>query len=121
MAFPPPQSQKDKYWDEDKPSTGSIVWNLVKQTEDVTDYRNGKDEVNPAKSRRLVASFMINLCSIYRRHRVIYPGLALDCAGRFQFIRAKTCSRAAKSLTLGSAAYSIAADAVTMAAAMASL
>jgi hypothetical protein len=51
MAFPPPQSQKDKYWDEDKPSTGSIVWNLVKQTEDVTDYRNGKDEVNPAKSR----------------------------------------------------------------------
>src|SRR5713101_7431446 len=38
---------------------------------------------------RLVASFMINLSSIYRRHRVIYSGLALNCAGRFQSIRAE--------------------------------
>ena len=40
---------------------------------------------------RLVASFMINLCSIYRQYRVIYSGL-----GRLQSIRAKSCSRAAK-------------------------
>ena len=45
---------------------------------------------------RLVASFMINLSSLYRRYRVIYSGLALNCAGRFQSIRAKTCSKAAK-------------------------
>jgi hypothetical protein len=39
---------------------------------------------------------MINLSSIYRRYRVIYSGLALNCASSSQAIRAKTCSRAAK-------------------------
>jgi hypothetical protein len=45
---------------------------------------------------RLVASFMISLSSIYRRYHVIYSGLALNCTGRFQSIRAKTCFQGRK-------------------------
>ena len=51
MAFPHPQSGKDKYRNEDKPGGRSIVWNLVKRTINITDYRNGQDEVNPANNR----------------------------------------------------------------------
>jgi hypothetical protein len=121
MAFPHPQSRKDHYRNEDKPSSGSIVWNLVKWTIDITEYRNGKDDVNPAKNRTFGGLFHISLSSIYRRHRVIYSGLTSNCAGRFQCIRAKTCYSAAKSLAPGCAPYFTAAVAVTMAAAIASL
>jgi hypothetical protein len=71
-----------------------LLWNFFKRTINITEYRNAKDDVNPAKIERLATSFMINLSSIYWRCRVIYSRLA--CAGRFQSIRAKTCSRAAK-------------------------
>src|SRR5713226_5746793 len=50
MAFPHPQSRKDHYRNEDKPSRSGVVWNLVKRTINITDYRNGKDDVNPAKN-----------------------------------------------------------------------
>ena len=51
MAFPHPQSRKDHYWKEDKPSWERIVWKFFKRTINITDYRNGKDNVNPAKNR----------------------------------------------------------------------
>src|SRR5438876_4896538 len=53
MAFPHPQSRKDHYRKEDKPSCGGIVWKSFKRTIDITEYRNGKDDVNPAKNRTL--------------------------------------------------------------------
>lgn len=39
---------------------------------------------------------MINLFLHLPAHRVIYYGLVLNCVGRFQSVRANTCSRAAK-------------------------
>src|ERR1700734_1793557 len=51
MAFPHPQSRKNKNRNEDKASGGGVVWNLVKRAVNVTEYRNAKDEVNPAKNR----------------------------------------------------------------------
>jgi hypothetical protein len=50
MAFPHPKSREDKYRDEDKPSNGGIVWNLVKRTINITEYWNAKNDVNPAKN-----------------------------------------------------------------------
>jgi len=51
MAFPHPQSRKNKCRNEDKPSGRGVIWNLVKRAINVTEYRNAKDEVNPAKNR----------------------------------------------------------------------
>ena len=51
MAFPHPQSREDHYWKEDKPSCGGVAWKFFKRTIDITEYRNGKDDVNPAKNR----------------------------------------------------------------------
>jgi len=56
MAFPHPQSRKDHYRKEEIPSWGSIVWKFFKRTINVTEYRNGKDDVNPAKNRTLGGS-----------------------------------------------------------------
>src|SRR2546422_9212832 len=53
MAFPHPQSRKDHYRKEDKPSCGGIVWKFFKRTINITEYRNGKDDVNPARNRGL--------------------------------------------------------------------
>ena len=55
MAFPHPQSRKDHYRKEDKPSCGGVAWKFFKRTIDVTEYRNTKDDVNPAKNRTLRA------------------------------------------------------------------
>jgi hypothetical protein len=96
MPFPHPKSRKEHYRNDDKPNTDGVLWNFFKRTINITEYRNAKGDVNRAKNRTLVASFMINLSSIYRRYRIIHPALALNCAGKFQSIRAKTCSRAAK-------------------------
>ena len=51
MALPHPKSRKNKPRNEDKPRGGCVVWNLVKRAINVTEYRNAKDEVNPAKNR----------------------------------------------------------------------
>ncbi len=64
VAFPHPQSREDHYWKEEKPSCGGVVWEFFKRTIEVTEYRNGKDEVNPAKIVRLVASFIMTLRSM---------------------------------------------------------
>src|SRR5216684_4091122 len=57
MAFPHPKSRKDHYRYEDKPSSGGVVWDLFKRTINITDYRNGKDDVNPAKNRTFSGIF----------------------------------------------------------------
>src|SRR6267154_5715551 len=51
MAFPHPQSRKDNYRHEDKPSSGGVVSDLFKRTINISDYRNAKDNVNPSKNR----------------------------------------------------------------------
>jgi hypothetical protein len=53
MAFPHPQSRKDHYRNEDIPSWGGIVRKFFKRTINIAEYRNAKDEVNPAKNRAL--------------------------------------------------------------------
>ena len=53
MAFPHPQSRKDHSRKEDKPSCRGIVRKFFKRTIDIAEYRNGKDDVNPAKNRGL--------------------------------------------------------------------
>jgi len=55
MAFPHPQSGKDEYRNEDKPSSGGILWNVFKGTINIAEDRNGKDDVNPAKNRTFYA------------------------------------------------------------------
>src|SRR5262245_2814484 len=51
MAFPHPKPRKDHYWQEHIPGCGGIVRKAFKRTIDITDNRNGKDDVNPAKNR----------------------------------------------------------------------
>jgi hypothetical protein len=55
MAFPHPKSRQDHYRNKHIPCSRRVVWNLVKRTIDVTNDRNGKDDVNPAKNRTLNA------------------------------------------------------------------
>src|SRR5271169_1268221 len=57
MAFPHPKSREGKYRNEDKSSSGGVVWNLIKRTINITEYRNGKDDVNPAKNRTFSGLF----------------------------------------------------------------
>ena len=64
MAFPHPKSRKDKYRNEDKPNSGGVVWNFFKRTINITEYRNAKDDVNPANYRTfgaLVHDCFVNL------------------------------------------------------------
>src|SRR2546430_2168321 len=49
MAFRHPQSRKDHYRNDHKPSRAGVVWDWVKRTINIAVYRNAKDNVNPAK------------------------------------------------------------------------
>ena len=51
MAFPHPESGKNKYRNGDKPNHRGVVWKFFKRTINITDYRNAKDKVNTAKNR----------------------------------------------------------------------
>jgi hypothetical protein len=51
MAFPHPKSRKDKCRKEDKPDGGGVVWDFFKRTINIAEYRNGKDDVDPANDR----------------------------------------------------------------------
>jgi hypothetical protein len=53
VAFPHPKPRKDKYRNKDKPNSRGIVWNFFKRTINITEYRNGKDNVYPANNRSL--------------------------------------------------------------------
>src|SRR5882757_4594307 len=51
MAFPHPQSRKHNYRKSYITNNGGIVRKLFKGTINVTDYRNGEDDVNRAENR----------------------------------------------------------------------
>jgi hypothetical protein len=51
MAVPHPKSRKEESRKEDKPNSGGVLRDFFKRTINITDYRNAKDEVNPAKNR----------------------------------------------------------------------
>lgn len=51
MAFPHPKSGKDNYRNGDKPNNGRVIWKFFERTINVTDDRDAKDNVNPAKYR----------------------------------------------------------------------
>src|SRR5579872_856900 len=65
VAFPHPKARKDKYRNEDKPGSGRVVWNLVKRTVNITSYRDGKNNVNPAKNRPFGCFLHDQLSSFY--------------------------------------------------------
>ena len=50
VAFPHPQSRKDHCRNEDKPSSRGVARKFVKRTINITEYRDAKDDVNPAKN-----------------------------------------------------------------------
>jgi hypothetical protein len=62
MAFPHPQSRKDHYRKEDIPSWRGIARKFFKRTINITEYRNAKDDVNPAKNRALGGIIHGRLC-----------------------------------------------------------
>jgi len=51
VAFPHPKSRKEHDRNDDKPNTGGVFWKFFKRTINITEYRNAKDDVNPAKNR----------------------------------------------------------------------
>src|SRR3979411_217304 len=57
MALPHPKSRKEHYRNDDKPNTGGVLWNFFKRTINITEYRNAKDDVNPAKNRTFCGFF----------------------------------------------------------------
>src|SRR5215510_1309730 len=50
MAFPHPESRNDKRRNGDVPHNRSVVGKFLKRAVNITDYRNGKDDVNPARN-----------------------------------------------------------------------
>ena len=55
MTFPHPQPRQDEYGQEDIPSRGSVIGDFFKWTINITDDRNAKDNMNPAKNRTFSA------------------------------------------------------------------
>ncbi|MES2787997.1 MAG: hypothetical protein V4719_00140 [Planctomycetota bacterium] len=55
MTFPHPQSRQDEYGQEDIPSRASVIGDFFKWTINITDDRNTKDNMNPAKNRTFSA------------------------------------------------------------------
>jgi|SRR6201987_457453 hypothetical protein len=51
MAFPHPKSGEDHSRNDDEPNPGGVVWKSFERTIDIAEYRNGKDDVNPANNR----------------------------------------------------------------------
>jgi hypothetical protein len=51
MGFPHPKPRKEKYRKEDIPNSGGVVGNFLKRTVNITNDRDAKDDVNPAKNR----------------------------------------------------------------------
>src|SRR5258708_10684336 len=51
VTFPHPQSRKKQYRKKDIPNSGGVVWSVRRRIINVTEYRNAKDNVNPAIDR----------------------------------------------------------------------
>src|SRR4030095_8991153 len=67
IAFPHPESRKEHYRNDDKPNLIGVLWNFFKRTINVAQYRNAKDDVNPAKNRTFGGIFHDYSSSIYFR------------------------------------------------------
>jgi hypothetical protein len=57
MAFPHPQSSNYYHRDGDESNNGGVVRDFFERTINITDDRNGKDDMNPAKDRALGGFF----------------------------------------------------------------
>ena len=66
MTFSHPKSRKEKYRNGDKPNNGGVAWKFFKRTTNIIDYRNAKDDVNPAKNRTFDGIIHDGCKSIYR-------------------------------------------------------
>ena len=51
MAFPHPESGKGNNRKGDIPNNGGVIWKFLERAINIPDYRNGKDDVNPAENR----------------------------------------------------------------------
>ncbi len=73
MAFPHPESRNDNYRNRAKPNDESVVWQFCKRTINLTDYRDGKDDMNPAMNRAFggfLHGWFVNLfCLFYALRR----------------------------------------------------
>jgi hypothetical protein len=78
MALPHPKSRKEHYGNHDKANAVGVLWNLFKRTINITEYRNAKDDVNPAKNRALGGIFHneFGLHSAIPRH-FLWPNFIL--------------------------------------------
>jgi hypothetical protein len=51
MAFPHPDSREEEDGKEDKPNGGGVLRDFFVRTVNITEYRDAKDDVDPAKDR----------------------------------------------------------------------
>ena len=75
MTFSHPKSRKEKYRNGDKPNNGGVAWKFFKRTINIIDYRNAKDDVNPAKNRTfdgIIHDWFVNL--FIDPARLVWPG-----------------------------------------------
>ena len=57
MAFPHPKSRQHDCWNGEIPNHWSVVRQFFEWAIDIAGYRNGEDNVNPAKDRTLGGFF----------------------------------------------------------------
>jgi hypothetical protein len=81
MAFPHPKSRKEHYRNDDKPNTGGVLWNVFKRTINIPEYRNAKDDVNPAKNRAFRGLFHDLVCPPFIGDTASGPFLCAFCKG----------------------------------------
>ena len=60
MAFPHPKARKDHCWHEDKPGRAGVLWNSVKRTVNVTEYRNAKDDAESSEESYVVGDLCLH-------------------------------------------------------------
>jgi hypothetical protein len=51
MAFPHPKSRKENDRKGNISNHGSVIWEFLERTINISDYRDAKDDMNPAKNR----------------------------------------------------------------------
>src|SRR5258707_8512045 len=57
VTFPHPQSRKKQYRKKDIPNRGGVIWSVRRRIINVTEYRDAKDNVNPAIDRTFSGLF----------------------------------------------------------------
>src|SRR5271167_4069108 len=88
MAFPHPKSRKVYYRNDDKPNTGGVLWNFFKRTINIPEYRNDKDDVNPAKNRTFGGLFHDLVCPPFIGDTASGPSFAPFATWAFRTLEA---------------------------------